>query len=89
MSSHSNEESILGFVAKERYKLCPACGNFVPLSERDTFCTVCGEKLIDECPNCREPILYPVARFCPACGTRVAKPPTAGPDVAVTESNRY
>lgn len=66
------------YVEKERYKLCSVCGNFVSLSEKDQFCVICGAKLIDECPNCREPILYPVARFCPSCGQRLVKLPTAG-----------
>lgn len=60
-----------GFVKKVRYKICSSCSNFVSLSDRDTICVICGERLIDKCPNCREPILYPVARFCPACGERI------------------
>ncbi len=54
---------------RDRYKLCPSCGNFLPCSARGEYCMVCGEKLIDECPHCKEPILYPTARFCPVCGT--------------------
>lgn len=54
---------------RDRYKLCPSCGNFSAYSSRGEFCIVCGEKLIDQCPHCREPILYPTAKFCPVCGT--------------------
>ena len=64
----SKKEPIEGFVIKERYKLCPACSNFIYYSARLSFCTVCGGKLIDECPQCQAPIIYPTARFCPVCG---------------------
>jgi predicted RNA-binding Zn-ribbon protein involved in translation (DUF1610 family) len=64
-------------VRKERYKLCPSCGNFAHMAQRQEYCTVCGEKLIAECGNCREPIVYPTARFCPACGCALVKPKAA------------
>ena len=51
-----------------RDKLCPACGNFVGYLEKDVFCMLCGERLTDACPQCHEPIIYPIARFCPSCG---------------------
>ena len=54
---------------KTCYKLCPSCGNFTVSKDEDVFCIVCGEKLIDECPHCKEPIIYPTAKFCPVCGS--------------------
>lgn len=60
-------------VEKERYRLCPACSNFVGFNESHFYCVLCGTQLIDECPNCREPIIYPVALFCPVCGERLVK----------------
>jgi hypothetical protein len=30
---------------------------------------MCGAKMICECPECLEPILYPTAKHCPDCGT--------------------
>ena len=67
----------VGAENKERsgdlYKLCPRCGNFSHINEKQNFCQVCGELLIDKCPHCREPIYYPTARFCPVCGERYRK----------------
>lgn len=60
-------------VEKDRYKLCPSCGNFVGFVEKNDYCILCGTKLIEDCPKCHEPIIYPVARFCPACGERLVK----------------
>jgi predicted amidophosphoribosyltransferase len=54
--------------ARERYKLCPGCWNFYPLTEDQIYCITCGEKLIEECSKCHTPIFYPTARFCPQCG---------------------
>jgi predicted amidophosphoribosyltransferase len=62
------------FVSKERYKLCPACGNFVGFVEKDVYCVMCGERLIDACPRCLEPVIYPIAKFCPACGEHLVLP---------------
>jgi len=50
------------------YRLCPSCGNFSGIGENHQFCTVCGEKLIEACLKCGEPIHYPTAKFCPKCG---------------------
>jgi rRNA maturation endonuclease Nob1 len=58
-------------VVHDRYRLCGHCGNFSSASEPQTFCMLCGTKLIDACPRCKEPIVYPTARFCPACGERL------------------
>jgi predicted amidophosphoribosyltransferase len=58
---------------KTCYKLCPACGNFTVVGGQDVFCIICGEKLIEECPNCKEPIIYPIAKYCPVCGTGFSK----------------
>ena len=60
-------------VSKDRYKLCPSCGNFARVEEVQTFCMVCGERMIHECPNCHEPIIYPTARFCPVCGVMLVR----------------
>ena len=59
---------------EDAYRLCPKCGNFVNISQPDEYCIVCGEKLITECPNCKESIRYPTAKFCPVCGERYKKP---------------
>ncbi|MGA2667429.1 MAG: zinc ribbon domain-containing protein [Ignavibacteria bacterium] len=58
---------------KTCYKLCPSCGNFSINTGHDIFCIVCGEKLIEECPNCKEPIIYPTAKYCPVCGVNFSK----------------
>ncbi len=55
-------------VTDKRYKLCPSCGNFAEFSDKQVYCTICGEGLIAECQKCHEPILYPTARFCSVCG---------------------
>ncbi len=65
------ENAVLGYVSKSRYKVCSSCSNFISVADGDEYCTVCGERFIDSCPNCREPILYPVTRFCPSCGKRI------------------
>jgi predicted RNA-binding Zn-ribbon protein involved in translation (DUF1610 family) len=67
------EEFSRDVVLKERYKLCPSCSYFVHMSEKDVFCILCGEKLIEECLRCREPILYPLTKFCPVCGDQLTK----------------
>ncbi len=74
------EDTVKDVIQKERYKLCPLCGNFVSFAGKDTFCIVCGTKLLEACPNCSEPVLYPVARFCPSCGQRLVKLPSSGVD---------
>ena len=63
-----------GFVVKERYKLCPSCGNFYHYSAAQTQCVVCREKLIDECLQCCEPIIYPRVKYCHVCGTMLVCP---------------
>jgi predicted amidophosphoribosyltransferase len=69
----AEEDSHAKLVIKTRYKLCPSCRNFVVFSEDQVFCIVCGEKLLEECPTCSEPILYPTARFCQVCGTPLVR----------------
>ncbi len=61
------------FVEKERYKLCPSCGYFVGYDEAQSYCMICGTRLIEGCPDCLEPIIYPVAKFCPVCGKRLVR----------------
>jgi rRNA maturation endonuclease Nob1 len=58
-------------VKRDRYKLCSNCGNFSHISEPQEFCMVCGTKFLMECWKCHEPILYPTATYCPACGNRL------------------
>lgn len=58
-------------VERERYMLCPLCGNFSACAERLSFCLACGTKMIDACPRCHEPILYPTGKFCPMCGVKL------------------
>lgn len=53
---------------REHYKLCLQCGNFSHSTEEQIFCMLCGAKLVEKCPCCQEPIYYPTAKFCPACG---------------------
>lgn len=60
-------------IKKEPYKICPNCHNFAPFETNETFCIVCGEKLLDKCPNCSEPIIYPTSTYCPVCGTMLLK----------------
>ena len=55
-------------IVQERYRLCGQCGNFCSVAENQIYCMICGEKLMEECPRCKEPIVYPTARFCPVCG---------------------
>lgn len=58
-----------GRVLKDRYKICPNCSNFTNYSDPNRYCYVCGSFLIDGCPECKEPIIYPNSKFCPVCGT--------------------
>jgi hypothetical protein len=73
MKTKKEKTPEVGFVMKSRYRICPACKNFSHLTEGHVFCMVCGEKMIDKCPQCQEAILYPIARHCPACGTSYGK----------------
>lgn len=54
----------------EVYKLCPKCGNFSHVKENHIHCSVCGTKLIEECPKCKTKIENPTAQFCVKCGER-------------------
>ncbi len=72
--TRTEQEPRTGFVSKERYKLCPACGNFVSFLEKDVFCMLCGQRLTDACARCHEPIIYPIAKFCPSCGEPLVRP---------------
>ena len=69
-------------VTHERYRLCGQCGNFSDVSEGHTFCILCGAKLMEECPRCKEPIIYPTARFCPACGERLVSEENSTREIA-------
>ncbi len=74
------ENTVIGFVSKPRYKVCSSCSNFVSVNDTHEYCSVCGERFIDSCPQCKEPILYPLTRFCPSCGKRILR---------VTSTNHY
>ena len=50
------------------YRLCPKCGNFSNILERQSYCILCGTKLIEECTQCNQPILHPYGKFCYHCG---------------------
>ncbi len=52
----------------QSYRLCPSCGFYEEHASGKTYCSVCGMKLLEQCPECYEPIYYPTAKFCPACG---------------------
>lgn len=56
---------------RDYYKLCPKCGNFSHIKENHIHCSVCGTKLIEECPNCKTKIENPTAQFCVRCGERI------------------
>jgi hypothetical protein len=62
-----------GKVLRDRFKLCPDCGNFNGYTEKAQFCNICGAKLIKECPQCKEPILYPTSAFCQMCGIKLTE----------------
>ena len=56
--------------AEIHYRLCPACGNYCSIAEKQIHCIVCGEKMLVECLGCKEPIIYPTAKHCYKCGTK-------------------
>jgi hypothetical protein len=58
-------------ILKDRYKICPKCGNFTNYSDTNSYCHLCGTKYVSECTECKEPVIYPLSKFCPACGTRI------------------
>jgi ribosomal protein S27AE len=71
MKRYLNIENLA--VIRDRYRLCPQCGDFGHFELRQKFCTLCGTRMLEECPNCHEPIIYPTARNCPACGEELVK----------------
>jgi hypothetical protein len=50
------------------FKICPRCDFFCNVNEPDNYCSFCGTKLIETCPNCGKPIENPYANFCKYCG---------------------
>ncbi len=50
------------------YKICPNCNFFSHIDEPDEYCTQCGTKLIQSCPNCNNDIDNPFAKYCKHCG---------------------
>jgi hypothetical protein len=57
-----------GRVLKDCYKICPKCWNFTNYFDNHKYCHICGTVFLDECPECKEPIIYPNSKFCPMCG---------------------
>jgi predicted amidophosphoribosyltransferase len=52
----------------EHYKICPRCQYSIRASALGSFCINCGEKLLKNCPGCRNPIYNFLAKHCPECG---------------------
>ncbi len=56
-------------VQKARYSVpCSACGALIVPGQ--TFCIMCGARLVSCCPRCRATI-QPGQRFCVTCGARL------------------
>ena len=51
----------------ESYRLCPACGAHEIITVAVLYCREGGEKMIERCQDCLDPIYYPTSRFCPCC----------------------
>ncbi len=51
------------------FQICPGCNYFCSIQESNIFCPYCGEKLMDHCPVCGEPVKTPHADYCPKCGS--------------------
>jgi hypothetical protein len=64
---------VTGTATHRRYRMCPSCGHFCLIDEPQEYCMLCGTTMISECPECIEPLIYPTARFCPACGTQLVR----------------
>ena len=62
-----------GKVLKQTYKLCSKCGNFINSELEEKYCYLCGTEYIDECPQCKEEIIYPLLKVCPICGYKLIK----------------
>jgi hypothetical protein len=73
MMPQSKERQAGSLATHERYRLCPQCANFCALAEPQAYCMICGAMMIEECGGCKEPIIYPTARYCPACGDALVK----------------
>lgn len=58
-------------VVKSIYKICPKCSNFQLHSNKETYCNICGTEYVTKCPSCTEPIIYPISKYCPVCGTKL------------------
>jgi hypothetical protein len=55
---------------REQHAMCPTCG---PRPEADAvYCSTCGRYLRDRCAACGAPVDAPDARYCMACGDRLA-----------------
>ena len=57
------------------FKICPNCNYFCNTKEKDKFCPICGEKLLEECSHCKMQIDYPYSKFCKYCGMALRKAP--------------
>ena len=67
MNTAENIQVKINSKEADKYRLCPKCGNFCRIEEEQKFCIVCGEKMIEECPNCKEPLIYPTDKYCFKC----------------------
>lgn len=54
---------------KHHFKICTGCHYFCNEKESTEFCPFCGDKLINNCPRCREEIKTPYGNFCTKCGS--------------------
>lgn len=48
---------------------------------------LCGEKVINACPACNAPIIYPTAPYCHACGTGLDQ--TNVPALTIDHPSKY
>ena len=67
------KKSLKSSVTKDTYLICPDCDNFLLSAANEKYCSICGGVLLSHCLKCFEPIIYPLAKFCPVCGTILKK----------------
>ncbi len=72
LTSHKSESNSFTENKKaDSYKLCPNCANFSHKNENHIYCSICGTKLIEECPICKIKIENPTAKYCVKCGSKL------------------
>lgn len=72
-SNNSETKSLKDKKKSDWYRLCPNCGNFSHKIENHSYCSLCGTKLMEECPNCKIKIENPTAKYCVKCGIKIIK----------------